>query len=167
MSTRLALVALVWLVIIGGTALLQQKETPKSSTEAPTEISVQGDYSLELTPTFKTEKDPFALQDDDSQPSAVTVAVSGKQFFASDALDADVPVRITLPEGLVAGVNEILVKASPPLYEEGSQPQSNAVRLQLLRGEIPIAQDTFWAEAGQNVVGTLRVTIETPHGGEE
>jgi hypothetical protein len=70
------------------------------------------------------------------------------------------PMRVTIDEGLAKGTNELFIEASPPL---DSADQAQAVRLQLLRDELTVAQDTFWADPGENISKTFRFDIEKRH----
>lgn len=155
MSIRLGLVALIWLVILGGTVLFMRGETPQATAQMPQVQTLDAPFSLEVTTTFPLETDPFALTVDEAPEAALQVTMGGNTLFAATEMPAGEPQTISdLPE-LIQGQNEFLVRATPPM----DTTQNYAVRLQLLRAGQPLASKTFWAANGAPVVGALHVDL--------
>jgi len=152
MSMRLGLVALIWLCILGGAIGFMHVEAPTAMVPVPEVRRVAGDYSLEVTATFPLEPDPFALTVDGAPAGVLTVSYDGETIFAPERLQPHEPRRISPLPDMMAGVNEFLVSAAPPVGAE-----SHAVRLRLFRGDVPLAEETFWAAQGAHITGALRV----------
>lgn len=165
MSWRLGLAACIWLVIVGGVSLFMRQENQAATAMAPPErhtTYAAGDFSLEVTTTFPLQPDPFALTADDSgQQAALNISLGGQRIFSAEELPAHLPRRIHPLPDLVLGKNEFLVTATPPL-DAVDNTASYAVRLRLLRGDAPVAQDTFWASQGATITGALRVDLAQP-----
>lgn len=156
MSRRLALAAFIWLAILGGTTLFMRLEAPPATATVQQAAQLAGTFTLELTTTFELAPDPFALTADKSGDGALTVSQNGQTVFSAEELPAHNPMIIESLPPLLEGLNEFLVNASPP-QEAG---ESYAVRLRLLRGDVPLAGETFWASGGAQVTGILQVDLE-------
>jgi hypothetical protein len=157
---RIVWAAVIWVVFAGGlmTYMLQRGSVAQTPAEAVTIETAQGVYTLVVTTTFAAQPDPFALTAGGEAPAALQIRMGSRVFFhKTDDIMPGRPMRVTIHEGLVKGANELFIEASPPL---DSADQAQAVRLQLLRDELMVAQETFWAEPGENISKTFRFTIE-------
>ena len=152
---RFALVALIWLVLVGGLALYtyerERRQPPDLAAlvtrEAPAEA-----YTLEITPSFATAADPFALQGEAEAGATVLVRLGERELFRRDKpIAAGVTVSVHPVAGLVVGLNEIYLRAVPPL----GYPLDHAVRARLLQGGRVLLDQTLWGEKGAIVSGTI------------
>ncbi|MHC1724821.1 MAG: hypothetical protein AB9866_02160 [Syntrophobacteraceae bacterium] len=157
---RIAAVLLLWVVVFGGLHLyLKRFEAMRpAAASPPRQVESSGSYALEITTTFSVEPDPFALQTDSSgKPAALLIRI-GQQEVSTEIpeVDAGIPVRIAPVQGIIPGMNELFVEAVMPLEMSG---KSLALRLRLLRDEVPVAEKTFWSEGGNRIAGTFRVKL--------
>ncbi len=152
---RFVLVAAIWVVLVGGLSLYSyrrdlQKPPPVAGAavnEAPGEA-----YTLEVTPSFATAADPFALRGDPSDAATVVVRLADRELYRSDKpLPAGVTQSLNPVPGLVFGHNEIYLKAVPPQGES----TDHAVRVRLLQGGRVLLERTLSAKNGAVVAGTL------------
>ena len=158
---RIGVAALIWILFIGGltTYMLQRGSAAPSSADKITIEGAQGTYSLVVTTTFTAQPDPFALTNDSAPPAALLVRM-GQQILLSktDDILPGQPMGVTITDGLVKGTNEILVQASPPL---DNADQAQAVRVQLLRDDWQITEQTYWAAPGENISEVFRFDLVT------
>jgi hypothetical protein len=162
MSSRLALVAAIWVLVMGGTALFLRLDTPGAGPRPllPRPETVTGDHALEITTSFALAPDPFALTADADQGRALTVRLSGRIVHEADAMPPEGVLRISPIPGLLEGANEFHVQATPPA-DQGDRPEvRHALRLRFLRGAEVVAERTFWAARGAPVSGSLHVLLE-------
>jgi hypothetical protein len=82
-------------------------------------------------------------------------------FRRTDRVAGGAAIRIEPLAGMVLGENELFVEAYPPLDQAGS---AHALRLQVFRGEEPIADRTVWAEGGARVAASVVVVVPEPGG---
>ena len=124
---------------------------------------IQGEYSLEITPTFSIEDDPFALQSDTQKTDTVELRVNGQLVQLPDEVISRGKVITSdiIPE-LSIGFNEFFISASPPISETDLD---HGIRLRLLEGENIIVDETLWATKGARVSGTVsfKISIEKDH----
>ncbi len=162
MSSRLALVAAIWVLVMGGTALFLHLDAPGAGPRPllPRPEAATGDHALEISTSFALARDPFALTVDADQGRALTVRLSGSIVLEADAMPSGGVLRIAPIPGLLAGVNEFHVLATPPVDPGGQSEVRHALRLRLLRGAEVVAEQTFWAEQGAPVSGTLHMHLE-------
>ena len=165
---KFAMVALIWLILVGGLTLYTYERDRRkphpieavTSKEAPMEA-----YTLEITPSFATATDPFALKGEPAAEATVVLRAGDRELFRSDKpLAAGVTVSVHPVAGLVLGRNELYLRAAPPL----GGALDHAVRVRLLqRGRVFLDQ-TLWGEKGAVVSGTipfeLTGTGEAVHG---
>ena len=160
---RFILVALIWLVLIGGLSFYIQQRDARIPPRAEAQVSLQavsGNYALELTPTFGAAPDPFALQVEGEAPATLLVRLDGQPVYRSEApLVRGETLRIAPLEGLVAGRNELYVEATPAFDEAHL---SHALRVRLLRDGIELLDQTLWGEAGRKVSGSVAFTLAAP-----
>jgi hypothetical protein len=143
------------------TYMLQRGSVARTPADQIVMERAQGVYTLVVTTTFAAQPDPFALTAGGEAPAALQIRMGPRVLLhkTNDIMPGR-PMRVAIDEGLVKGTNEIFIEASPPL---DSADRAQAVRLQLLRDELTVAQDTFWADPGENISKTFRFDIEKRH----
>ena len=153
---RIALTALIWLIMVGGLTLyIQQRDRrlPPAIQIPTTEAASRDDYSLEITPTFSPEPDPFALQGDPAASATLLVRLGERELFRSgQTLPAGKTVSVHPVAGLVVGHNELYLQAIPPLSEAL---MDHAVRVRLLQGNREVFDQTLWGLSGAKVAGAI------------
>ena len=158
---RIALTALIWLIMVGGLTLyIQQRDRrlPPAIQAPVVEAASREDYLLEITPTFSPVPDPFALQGDPSAAASLVVRTGERELFRSEqALPAGKPIAVPAVTGLVVGHNELYLQASPPASEALLD---HAVRVRLLQGARVVFDQTLWGVSGATVAGTIPFTLE-------
>jgi hypothetical protein len=158
---RIALTALIWLIMIGGLSLYihqRDQRLPPAIQILTTEAASMVDYTLEITPTFSPEPDHFALHGDPSASATLVVRVGDRELFRSEqALPAGRAVSVHPVAGLVVGRNELYLWATPPLSEAL---MDHAVRVRLLQGNQEVFDETLWGLSGAKVAGTIAFILE-------
>lgn len=161
---RIFFVLFLWIAMIGGLTLYmhdRDAHAPVAATAVKLSAA-EGKYSVEVTPTFSAEPDPFALVSDRDAAAALTVTLRGREILArNDDVRPGVPILVDDIEGLVAGDNELLLEASPPNSEAD---QRHFVQLRVLKDGLPAAEETFWSEGGATVSGTLHFSLRETEG---
>ena len=170
---RIALALLIWIVFVGGLGFYMHHRDVSALTSRP-DVETQaakGHYAMEITTTFAVEPDPFALKLDseEKQPALLVRLVDQEILRVNDRLEAGTPIRLEPLSGLVEGLNEIYLEASPPLEQTG---KSHAVRVKILRDGQTVAEETFWSQPGGKVADTMGFELlasqamESDHGHE-
>jgi hypothetical protein len=158
---RFVLTIIIWVVILGGLwSYSRQRQIAEAGIvrQTLTVVEVQELYTLQLTPTFSIEPDPFALQTADSNDGAVELRLNGITIpVAADSLQRGTPWTLKKVDGLVEGTNEIYVQASPPITESQLE---HGVRVQLLKGEVAAVDSTLWSRQGSLVSGTIHFELK-------
>jgi len=158
---RFALVALIWLIMVGGLTLyIRQRDSrlPPAIRTPITEAVPLEEYVLEITPTFSPEPDPFALQSDPAASASLVVRLGERELFRSGkALPAGKSITVHKVAGLVAGHNELYLQASPPTSEALLD---HAVRARLLQGARVIFDQTLWGVSGATVAGAIPFNLD-------
>lgn len=161
---RFFLVAAIWLVLVGGLALYTyQRDRMQHAVVAAEPVrEAQGEsLTLELTPSFTTSADPYALEGRDAK-ATVLVRAADRELFASDnPIPAGVTRTVHPVQGLVLGLNEIYVRAVPPQGEA----KDHALRVKLLRGGEVLLDRTLWGEKGAVVAGSIPFELKESGGG--
>lgn len=164
---RVLTAIVIWVVILGGVTafqhhrkLLQASQVSKSLPVAEAASAV---YSLAVTPTFKAEPDPFALQTDTAEASAALVVrmVGTDLLRVTDHVEAGQALRINTLPNIQVGLNEIYVEGVPPTVQGL---QRHAVLVELFRNDVWIQQASFWSVPGGKVTGVLRFEVEEGQG---
>lgn len=156
---RFALTALAWLLMFGGLGLyiqLRDRHRPAPIQAPARQVVTRQDFTLEITPTFSPEPDPFALQDPTTTAAPLVVRTAERELFRAARLEPGVPVRVHPVNGLVEGRNELYLQAQPPLSEAD---RDHAVRVRLLRNGQVVVDQTLWGQSGANVAGTIPFTL--------
>ncbi len=122
------------------------------------------EYKLELSLSYDATADAFAFSLDaptegDASASQVSLLIklNGKELRRrDDIVRADSPIVI---ENIPVGTNEFFLEVAPNADAPG------AARLQLKRDGTTVAQQVFWAEAGDPLSDIWRFEI-APHSDE-
>jgi hypothetical protein len=159
---RFVLCLLIWILVVGGLwGYTRHRDAGLPENPPVTEAiaHAEGNYLLEITPTFSVEEDPFALQSDSGRPPSIELRLNGHILEHPDvAMNRGNVMQIRdLPE-LLAGFNEIYISVSPPLSETHLY---HGVRVRLADGEKEIVDRTLWAGSGANVSGAVSFEIAT------
>ena len=156
---RFVLAALIWLILVGGLSLYiheRDRRAPAEIRTPTTEAAPMEDFTLEITPTFATEADPFSLHGDTAAATMVVRLGERELFRSEQSLPAGVTVSVHPVAGLATGLNELFLKAGPPLSEAQ---MDHAVNVRLLQGSRVVFDETVWGRSGANVAGTVSFTI--------
>ena len=156
---RFFLVIIIWVVIVGGLwGYISNRDTRRLQT-APAAIvdrSIEGQFAIEVTPTFSTEKDPFALTTTETTVPQLEIKLNGTMLsLPTQEILRGETIRLEKISGMLAGQNEIYVSASPPFSEATLE---HGVRIRVFEDEVSIADETIWAGQGALVSGTISFT---------
>jgi hypothetical protein len=153
---RFLMVVAIWIVIVGGLwNYISHRDAKRELIVAatPTELTVDGLYSLELTPTFSTEDDPFALTTSENTASSFEVKLNGNALdFGVSEFQRGATIRDEKVDGVLTGHNEIYINASPPLSENTLE---HGIRIKFFQDDTLIVDETVWADHGALVSGTI------------
>lgn len=153
---RIGFVLAIWVVLVGGLSVyMQNREALElSHGEALILRPAAGIYSIEVTPSFAAESDPFALNlDETDKAPAILLRLGNTELLRkSGGIEAGFPIRLENITGIVEGSNEVYVSAAPP----GGHPQQrHFVQLRVLRDGNEIATTILSSEGGATVAGSL------------
>jgi len=150
---RIALAAVLWIVLVGGLFAFLAANAPIEPAPAQAHPAAPGSYTVELTASFALGPDPFALE-----PSAagLTRLLRGRARLSEAGPRAAGEPLLAALDGLQAGRNELFVRAAPPL---AAGDRAHALRVVLRRGAEIVAERTFWSEPGGPLAGTLAVEL--------
>ncbi len=153
---RFLLVVAIWMVIVGGLwTYVAQRDQKREMIKPPVaaDISVDGQFSIEVTPTFSIEDDPFALTTSPTDSASLEVRLNGMTIDVgqSEILRGQV-IRMDGVDGVLAGHNEIYVSASPPVSESGME---HGIRVKFFDASSLLVDETVWAEQGGRVSGSV------------
>ncbi len=158
---RFFLTIIIWIVILGGLFIYsRQRELAEARVQIqrPAITEARDAYTLQLTPTFSVESDPFALEIEEDTSSGVKLSLNGTPLpVAAKKLQRGVPWKLEGVDGLVMGNNEIYIQASPPLTEGSLE---HGVRVQLLGSGAVVVDRTIWSNQGSLVSGTIHFQLE-------
>ncbi len=153
---RFFLVFTIWVIIVGGLwSYISHRDGKRLRTKAPTpvDLTVEGHFSIEITPTFSTEKDPFALTTTDTSAVPLIIKLNGKALVLDvEEVQRGQTIRLDNVTGILAGHNEIYINASPPLAENSLE---HGVRLKVFEESATVIDETLWASQGALVSGTV------------
>ena len=162
---RFFLVALIWVVIVGGLWGYISNRDARRQQAAPVasiDLSVSGNFAIEITPTFSTEQDPFALTTSQTETQPVDISLNGSPLvLPTEELIRGEMIRLESVPGVLAGHNEIYLSASPPLSESNLE---QGVRIKVYEDSTLLADDTVWAEQGALVSGTVSFSLKRQEG---
>ena len=153
---RFILVVTIWIVIVGGLwNYISHRDARRELIVAttPIDLTLEGQFTLEITPTFSTENDPFALTTSDNAASPFEVKLNGYVLDMNVlGLQRGETIRNEKVGGVLTGHNEIYVNASPPLSENTLE---NGIRIKFYQDDTLIVDKTVWADQGALVSGTI------------
>lgn len=116
-----------------------------------------GEYRIEVVTSSRLVPDPFALDVSDKKPASLELYANGEEVLSvSDELDAGSVLVVGNPKGLIKGINEFFVSASPPLENSGI---SHAVRVRVYSGTELIADLTLWSEPCMKLSATFTADL--------
>jgi hypothetical protein len=165
---RFLLVIAIWLVMVGG--LYQYIAWRDGAVAAPAAVfamaqASEGEFSLELTPTFSLEEDPFALKIGEGPDTSLEILLNGRPLKVPDEdLQRGRPFTITAIEGVLLGHNEIYIKASPPVAESSLD---HAMRIRVLDQGVVLADYSLWSSEGELVSGTVGFDTKEKEAGHD
>jgi hypothetical protein len=153
---RFLLVIAIWVVMVGGLSRYiawRDRAVAAPVAELAAVRASAGEFSLEVTPTFSLEEDPFALQTGEAPVSALEVRLNGRPLaIAIDDMHRGRPFTLAALEGVQAGRNEIHVQASPPVAENSLV---HGLRIRVIDRDAVLVDDTVWGGGGALVSGTV------------
>lgn len=160
---RFLLCLVIWIVFVGGLYAYTEK---RDRTSAPERVAAavaeqeQEHISIELTPTFSVEDDPFALKTEE-QTGPFELRLNGRAIETSDLAISRGQTLLIADQGVtLADHNEVYIKASPPVSESNL---THGIRLRLLDRERILADQTVWSSGGGLVSGTISFSLnDTP-----
>jgi len=153
---RFLLVVAIWIVIVGGLwKYISHRDAQRELIVAttPIDLTVEGQFALEITPTFSTEDDPFALTTSENNASPFEIKLNG-DVVDMGALEFQRGETIRKEEitGVLTGHNEIYINASPPLSENTLE---QGIRVKVYQDDSLVVDKTVWADQGALVSGTI------------
>ncbi len=157
----------IWVLILGGVTAFQHHRkmlrASQGSESLPVAKAASAVYSLAVTPTFKAEPDPFALQTDEADASAaLVVRMTGTDLLhVTDQVESGQALRIEALPNIQVGLNEIYIEGAPPTAQGQ---QRHAILVELFRNDVWIQQASFWSVPGGKVTGVLRFEVEEGKG---
>ena len=160
------LLALCLSLVILGTVklfLVFVNGLPQYVPQKAAETAASGHFRLELTLTRDAQPDAF-----EQTSLLVTLPQQGDRelFRKEEVITCADPVVIDFLTGLIVGENELFIQvgvgdvefASADGQETTLQPA--AVRVQLFRDQLLLAEETLWASPGEPIQG--KVVIDVP-----
>lgn len=157
---RFLLSLLIWILFVGGLwsyTWYRDAKAPEGPPVAKAVARVEGNYRIEITPTFAIAEDPFALQSDTGATPSVELRLNGISLKHPDVeMSRGKVIQIRdLPE-LIAGFNEIYISASPPISENDL---FHGLRVRLIDDDKEIVDKTLWAGHGAIVSGAVNFEV--------
>lgn len=165
---RFLLVMAIWMVIVGGLYRYIAWRDGAVATPAA-EVAVarasSGEFSLELTPTFSLEEDPFALKSGEGADSPLEIRLNGRLLAIPAAeLQRGRPFVVSAVDGILLGRNEIHVKASPPVAESALD---HALRIRVLDRDVALVDHSIWGGDGELISGTVGFDTKEKEAGHD
>ena len=159
---RFILVTIIWVVIVGGLWSYIANRDSRRLKAAPQPIadrSVEERFAIEITPTFSTEKDPFALTTSETTQKSLEIRLNSKVLpLSSQEVLRGEAIRLEDVAGMLTGHNEIYLSASPPISESTLE---HGVRVRVFQNEDSIVDETIWSGQGALVSGTISFSYAT------
>ncbi|MBT8328372.1 MAG: hypothetical protein KJN87_01600 [Desulfofustis sp.] len=152
---RFLLCLVIWIVFVGGLYAYTEQRDRGFVTENVVAIVDEKSpvrISIELTPTFSVEDDPFALQTDELK-APFDIRLNGMAVdIANLTITRGQTLFIRDLEVALSDHNEIFIKASPPVAESHL---THGIRLRRLSKDLVLADQTIWSSGGGLVSGTV------------
>jgi len=166
---RFILTIAIWVVFVGGLFLYtshrsQMSVLAREQVREPVAEQVHRQLTIELTPTFSSEADPFALQTD-APAQSLEISLNGRTLpVESTGISRGKALVIRNAEVSADGVNELFVRASPPMEESGLD---HGIRVRLLDGAQTITEQTIWSSGGGLVAGSVSFEFKDGDSGHD
>lgn len=156
-NMRFILTFFIWLIIVGGlwTYIHYRDNDIPATVNGTGLITADASVTIEITPTFNLERDPFALQSEIAETGLMLHFNSINIAVLENNIQRGKTYRLENIKGLVHEQNNIFFQASPPLSESSLE---QAVRIRVFINNTPTAEQTFWAGQGARISGNLRFT---------
>lgn len=158
---RFILSLVIWFLFVGGLYLYitgRDNSLARSGGATPAPIQRQAaSVVLELTPTFSAQEDPFALRTE-KPADPLEIRVNGSVVpVGARPVSRGKTIVIDDVSAALGEVNEVFVKASPPVAESSLD---HGVRVRLLSRGSVLADETIWSSGGGLVSGTVSFSTE-------
>jgi hypothetical protein len=157
---RISLVLAIWIFILSGLFLYMEARDRATLDPAPVIEGVEAaeSYALEITTLTALEQDPFALTAGREMPAeTILVRLNGKTILSrTETVASGVSLRVDPVPGLLAGMNEIFLGATPP---SGEKLGPAAIRVQLFNGLVPVLDETLWADGGSKISSAISFSL--------
>jgi hypothetical protein len=157
---RVVLVLAIWVFILSGLFLYMEARDRATLDAAPVVegFEAAGSHALEITILTALEPDPFALTAERRMPAeTILVRLNGKTILSrTETIAPGISLRVDPVTGLLAGMNEIFLGATPP---SGGQLGPAAIRVQLFNGLVPVLDETLWADGGSKISGAIPFSL--------
>jgi hypothetical protein len=140
----------VWIVTAGIVFFFFAYRGTERAGEAVASFAAEREITVEITTTFSTAEDPFALNIGEKS-KGFTVLLDGKKIYETDSAVTKGVALVLKAEHVADGKHEVTVNASP--VSDGG---ANAVRMRALENGNEITGDTQWFDDGQEIVAALR-----------
>lgn len=151
---RFLLCLVIWFLFVGGLFFYTSRRDrayENVAVAAPVTARVETRVSLELTPTFSVQDDPFALKTEEKQ-GPFEIRINGTSIASADLGVSRGQTLVITDLNIALGEhNEVYIKASPPVAENQLD---HGVRVRLLDRERVLADETLWSSGGL-VSGTV------------
>ena len=146
---------------MGGLSLYMHERDgaqPQNNAEMQPHRTPEGTFGMDITLSFAAQPVSFEVKADETEkPTTLLVRLNGKEVLrVHDEVAAGIPVLVEPVRGLVDGVNEFYVEASPPSVEA---PRSQAVRLRCFRDGKELSTQTYWTEVGANISAAFSINL--------
>jgi len=153
---RFLLVLTIWIFIVGGLwSYISYRDDKRQQITAstPIDLSVDGQFSMEVTPTFSIEADPFSLTTSEASASSFEIKLNGNQIpIDAENVQRGQAIRHEDVTGILAGHNEIYIAASPPHSENTIE---HGVRVKLYQDTTLLLDKTVWTSQGALLSETI------------
>jgi hypothetical protein len=157
---RIVFALAIWAFILSG--LFFYMEARNQVAMDPASVAEQdeaaGSYALEITTLTALEPDPFALTAGiDMAPETILIRLNGKTVLSRTAkIASGTSLRVDPVPGLLPGLNEIYLGATPPFGEQSSPA---GIRVQLFNGLVPVLDETLWSDSGSKISGAIPFSL--------
>lgn len=140
-------------ILLGVRSYLQFAESLRGGPPVVVEeTAASGTFSVEVTLTFDAQADDFSLE-----PVSLVLRRHGQTLLKREGLvPAGEPLVVPDVPGVVEGRNEFYFECVP--RDDGSL-LARAVRVRVLRDDVPVADETLWAAPGHTPRGTIVVDV--------
>jgi hypothetical protein len=155
---------LVCVTFIGMTAMFTRDRVGDVEDSASITRASAQSVSMEIVPTVPLAPDPFALRGEDEQAGpALTASINGATvLMIREPVGAGEVVRVNSLTGLIDGMNELYIEASPSTDRPSGV---SGLRIRVLRGYDTAQEKTFWADYFEKPSGTVSLDLHEANSG--